>query len=150
MDRYSSSSPKMLIGIIRQLACSKLAHVFLCNAVEVGVDTPEAEEYVIRLEQLAHESQKYLSLSCAFVPDVYLGIYCRLRGKTDGHALSSGPPCNEALKSCPMVILETILFLNYTLFCREQETSEILFQLPTGRKAAPTPFICVLAHASEG
>ncbi|KAJ5415509.1 NACHT and TPR domain protein [Penicillium sp. CMV-2018d] len=83
MDTYSSSSPGTLIGTIRQLACSNLARVFLCNAVEVGVDTLEAEESVARLEQLAHESQNYLPESCAFVPDVYLGIYCRLRGQDE-------------------------------------------------------------------
>ncbi|KAJ5598042.1 NACHT and TPR domain protein [Penicillium hordei] len=83
MDTYSSSSPGSLIGTIRQIACSNLAHTFLCDAVEVGVDTPEAEESVARLEQLAHESQNYLSESCAFVPDVYLGIYYRLRGQAE-------------------------------------------------------------------
>lgn len=85
MDTYSSSSDGTVIGAIRQLASSNLARTFLCNAVEAGVGTPEAEGSVSKLEELVHQSHTYLSGSCAFVPAVYLGIYCRLRGQ-DGRA----------------------------------------------------------------
>ncbi|KAJ5819255.1 NACHT and TPR domain protein [Penicillium riverlandense] len=83
MDTYSSSSAGTLIGTIRQLASSRLAQAFLCNAVEVGVGTPEAEESVAKLEKLACESQYHSLGSYAFVPNVYLGIYCHLRGQDE-------------------------------------------------------------------
>ncbi|KAE8385186.1 NACHT and TPR domain protein [Aspergillus alliaceus] len=83
MDAYSSSSDGTLIGIIRQQASSKLAQAFLCNAVKVGVDTPEAEESGAKLEKLAQQSQAYSLGSCAFAPAVYLGIYCHLRGQDE-------------------------------------------------------------------
>jgi hypothetical protein len=85
MDTYSSSSSGTLIGMIRQLASSNLARTFLCDAVETGVGAPEAEESVAKLEKLIHQSQYYPFGSCAFVPAVYLGIWCRSRGE-DGRA----------------------------------------------------------------
>jgi tetratricopeptide (TPR) repeat protein len=85
MDTYSSSSSGTLIGMIRQLASSNLARTFLCDAVETGFGTPEAEESVAKLEKLIHQSQYYPFGSCAFVPAVYLGIWCRSRGE-DGRA----------------------------------------------------------------
>lgn len=84
MDTYSSSSDGTVIGTLRQLASSNLAQAFLCNALEAGVGTPEAEEWGSKLEDLTLK-QTYLLGSCAFVPAVYLGIYCRLRGQ-DGRA----------------------------------------------------------------
>lgn len=111
MDTYSSSSPRTFIGTIRQLACSNLARVFLCNAVEVGVDTPEAEESVARLEQLSQEGQIYLSESCAFVPDVYLGIYCRFRGQGERAQALFRPSLQRSVQ-----ILQDDNPTNYNLF----------------------------------
>lgn len=85
MDTYSSSSDGTLMGIIRRLASSNLARAFLCNAVEAGVGTPEAEGSVSKLEELVQQSHTYLSGSFAFMPAVYFGIYCRLQGQ-DGRA----------------------------------------------------------------
>ncbi|RJE19581.1 NACHT and TPR [Aspergillus sclerotialis] len=84
MDTYSSSSEGTLIGVIRQLASSHLAQAFLCNTLEAGAGTPEAEESVTKLERLVHQSESYYPLrSCAFVPAVYLGMYHRLRGQEE-------------------------------------------------------------------
>ncbi|KAJ6009081.1 hypothetical protein N7522_004097 [Penicillium canescens] len=85
MDTYSSSSSGTLIGMIKQLASSNLARAFLCDAVETGFGTPEAEESVAKLEKLAHQSQYYPLGSCAFMPAVSLGVWCRLGGQ-DGRA----------------------------------------------------------------
>jgi tetratricopeptide (TPR) repeat protein len=83
MDTYASSSSGTLIGTIRHLASSNLAQEFLYNAVEAGVGTPEAEESVAKLEKLTQQSQSYPLGSFAFVPAVYSGIYCRLRGQEE-------------------------------------------------------------------
>ncbi|KAF7586870.1 hypothetical protein BBP40_008217 [Aspergillus hancockii] len=83
MDTYSSSSDGTLIGTIRHLASSNLAQEFLYNAIEAGVETPEANESAAKLEKLAQQSQSYPLGSFAFVPAVYLGTYYRFRGQEE-------------------------------------------------------------------
>ncbi|KAJ5202862.1 NACHT and TPR domain protein [Penicillium cf. viridicatum] len=165
MDTYSSSSPGTLIGTIRQLACSNLTHAFLCNAVEVGVDTPEAEESVARLEQLAHESQKYLSESCAFVRDVYLGIYYRLRGQDERaqalfrpslqrsvQILCDDNPTNDDLSALRYILMRAGDFKNVVsiAYRSEQDGSESWYTCcgPCRRKV-PTRNVVSIAYRSE-
>jgi tetratricopeptide (TPR) repeat protein len=120
MDTYSSSSEGTLIGTIRQLASSNLAQAFLCNAIEAGIGTPEAEVSVSKLEKLTQENQACLLGSCAFVPAVYLGIYCRLRGQDERaralfqpslkrsiQAISDGNPRSEELSDLQHTLMRT-------------------------------------------
>ncbi|CAI7663781.1 unnamed protein product [Penicillium pancosmium] len=83
MDTYSSSSDGTIIGTIRHLASTNLAQAFLCNAIEAGIDTPEAVESLAKLEKLVDRSQSYSFGRYASVPALYLGIFCRLRGQKD-------------------------------------------------------------------
>ncbi|KAL4894288.1 NACHT and TPR domain protein [Aspergillus ambiguus] len=80
MDTYTSSTDGTVIGMIRQMACSKLAQAFLCGALEAVSGSPEADESVAKLEKLVRESNSYPLGSCAFVPGVYLGLYYRFQG----------------------------------------------------------------------
>jgi hypothetical protein len=120
MDTYSSSSEGTVIGTIRQLASSNLAHAFLCNAIEAGIGTPEAEASVSKLERLTQKSQICLLGNCAFVPAVYLGIYCRVRGQDERarglfqpslqrsiQAISDDNPKNEELSDLQYTLMRT-------------------------------------------
>jgi tetratricopeptide (TPR) repeat protein len=125
MDTYSSSSEGTLIGTIRQLASSNLAQAFLCNAIEAGFGTPEAEISISKLEKLTHESQTCVLGSCAFAPAVYLGIYCRLRGQDERaralfqtslkrsiQAISDDNPGNDELFDLKYTLMRTGDFKN--------------------------------------
>ena len=99
MDTYSSSSEGTLIGMIRQLASSNLAQAFLCNALEAGVGTPEAEESVTKLEKLVQQSESSRLGSWAFVPAVYLGMYHRFRGQDEQARALFRPPLQQIVQT---------------------------------------------------
>lgn len=139
VDTYSSSSEGTLIGTIRQLAFSNLAQAFLCNAIEAGIGTPEAEVSVSKLEKLTQKSQTCLLGSCAFVPAVYLGIYCRLRGQDERaralfqpslqrsvQAISDDNPGNEELSDLQYTLMRAGDFKNVVAIAyrSEQDNSD--------------------------
>ncbi|KAL4978719.1 NACHT and TPR domain protein [Aspergillus desertorum] len=99
IDTYSASPSGTLIGVLTQLAVSNLAQAFLCDAVEAGVGTPEAEEPVARLEKLVRENQSYLSGDCTSVPAVYLGIYWRLRGQDEQARALFRPSLQQSIQN---------------------------------------------------
>ncbi|KAL5001768.1 NACHT and TPR domain protein [Aspergillus recurvatus] len=99
MDTYSASPSETLIGIIRQLAASNLARALLCDAVEAGVGTPEAEEPAAKLEKLVQQGQSYPLGGCASVPAVYLGIYRRLRGQDEQARALFQPSIQRSIQS---------------------------------------------------
>ncbi|KAE8376136.1 hypothetical protein BDV26DRAFT_294367 [Aspergillus bertholletiae] len=86
MNTYASSTDETVIGYSKLKASFELAKRFLCDAVEAGIGTAEAEEAGAKLERL----KKQVKLNDASVlwmisstPTICLGIYYRLSGRED-------------------------------------------------------------------
>ncbi|KAF9888556.1 hypothetical protein FE257_008487 [Aspergillus nanangensis] len=167
MDTYSSSSDGTLIGTIRHLASSNLARVFLCTAVEAGLETPEAEQWIVKLENLVDQSHSYPLGSYASVPAVYLGMYCRLRGEEDRARnlfrpllqrsvadLRDNNPTNDTLTDLKYILMRAGDFQNVVALAHrsEEDNHELWYTCrgPCRRKTPKREGFCICPICLEG
>jgi tetratricopeptide (TPR) repeat protein len=86
LNMYSSAKEEGEIGMAKVIASSNLARLWLCNAVEAGVGSATAEEYVSRLEQLVgrYKSEDTSDLwVISRARAIALGVWYRLTGRHD-------------------------------------------------------------------
>ncbi|KAL2832224.1 NACHT and TPR domain protein [Aspergillus pseudoustus] len=85
MSLYASSKDETEIGIAKLEASYNLAKQFLCDAVEAGVRTPEAEAIAVKLEKLALATTADNSVlwTISSARAISLGVYYRLSGQTE-------------------------------------------------------------------
>ncbi|KAE8157722.1 hypothetical protein BDV40DRAFT_277652 [Aspergillus tamarii] len=84
MNTYASSKDDTVIGFSKLKASFELAKQFLCDAVEAGIGTPQAEEAGAKLEKLGKEiklSDEPALWTVSSMRAICLGIYYRLSGR---------------------------------------------------------------------
>ncbi|KAL2871688.1 NACHT and TPR domain protein [Aspergillus lucknowensis] len=85
MNIYASSKDETEIGVAKLEASYNLARQFLCDAVDAGVGTPEAEIIAIKLEKLVQSTttdNSSVLWTLASARAISLGVYYRLSGRT--------------------------------------------------------------------
>ncbi|RLL95865.1 hypothetical protein CFD26_105362 [Aspergillus turcosus] len=101
LNTYGSAKEEGEIGSAKVTASSKLAQLWLCHAVDAGVGSPEAEEYVGRLEQLVAR-YKTEDTSAFWVAAraraISLGLWYRLTGRHDESRALLAPSVKRAIQ----------------------------------------------------
>ncbi|KAH1702959.1 hypothetical protein KXX24_007291 [Aspergillus fumigatus] len=101
LNTYGSAKEEGQIGSAKVIASSKLAQLWLCHAVDAGVGSPEAEEYVRRLEQLVAR-YKTEDTSAFWVAAraraISLGVWYRLIGRHDDARALLAPSVKRAIQ----------------------------------------------------
>ncbi|OGM43950.1 NACHT and TPR domain protein [Aspergillus bombycis] len=91
MNTYASSKDETVIGFAKLKASVALAKQFLCDAVEAGIGTPQAEEAGAKLEKLGRHvklNDESALWTVSSMRAICLGIYYRLCGRdTEARAL---------------------------------------------------------------
>lgn len=101
LHTYGSAKEEGQIGSAKVIASSKLAQLWLCHAVDAGVGSPEAEEYIRRLEQLVAR-YKTEDTSAFWVAAraraISLGVWYRLIGRHDDARALLAPSVKRAIQ----------------------------------------------------
>lgn len=88
-------------GSAKVIASSKLAQLWLCHAIDAGVGSPEAEEYVTRLEQLVarYKTEDTSALWVTARARAFaLGVWYRLIGRHDDARALIAPSVKRAIQ----------------------------------------------------
>ncbi|PKX89084.1 uncharacterized protein P174DRAFT_471791 [Aspergillus novofumigatus IBT 16806] len=101
LNTYGSAKEEGQIGSAKVIASSKLAQLWLCHAINAGLDSPKAEEYVGRLEQLVSQ-YRTKDTSALWVAArawaISLGVwYCLIGQHDDARALLT-PSVKQAIQ----------------------------------------------------
>ncbi|KAF7623645.1 NACHT and TPR domain protein [Aspergillus flavus] len=84
MSTYASSKDETVVGFAKLKASFELAKQFLCDAVEAGIGTPQAEEAGAKLEKLCKQvklNDESVLWTVSSMRAICLGIYYRLSGR---------------------------------------------------------------------
>ncbi|PKX90549.1 NACHT and TPR domain protein [Aspergillus novofumigatus IBT 16806] len=101
LNTYGSAKEEGQIGSAKVTASSKLAQLWLCHAIDAGLDSPEAEEYVGRLEQLVsrYRTEDTSALwVAARARAISLGVWYRLIGRHDDARALLAPSVKRAIQ----------------------------------------------------
>ncbi|EAW12079.1 NACHT and TPR domain protein [Aspergillus clavatus NRRL 1] len=101
MNTYSSAKEEGEIGAAKVIASSNLARLWLCSAIDAGVGSEEAKEYVNRLEQLVERCNTE-DTSALWVASraraIALGVWYRLVGRHDEARALFAPSIRRAVQ----------------------------------------------------
>jgi hypothetical protein len=101
LNMYSSSKEETEIGLVKIQASSNLTQQLLCNAVDAGFGTPEAEAMVTKLETLAKRTVTDMQ-SHAWILDGAransVGAYYRLSGREADARVQFKPSITRSLQ----------------------------------------------------
>ncbi|RHZ57984.1 NACHT and TPR domain protein [Aspergillus thermomutatus] len=100
LNTYGSAKEEGEIGSAKVIASSKLAQLWLCHALDAGVGSPEAEEYVSRLEQLVARYKTEDTSDfwiAARARAISLGVWYRLTGRHDEARALLAPSVKRAI-----------------------------------------------------
>ncbi|KAF7179313.1 hypothetical protein CNMCM7691_008246 [Aspergillus felis] len=101
LNTYGSAKEEGEIGSSKVYASSKLAQLWLCHAVDAGVGSPEAEEYISRLEQLVARYKTEDTSAfwiAARARAISLGLWYRLTGRHDEARALLAPSVKRAIQ----------------------------------------------------
>ncbi|GFF52773.1 vegetative incompatibility protein HET-E-1 [Aspergillus udagawae] len=101
LNTYGSAKEEGQIGGAKVIASSKLAQLWLCHAIDAGVGSPEAEEYISRLEQLVARYKTEDTSAfwiAARARAISLGLWYRLTGRHDEARALLAPSVKRAIQ----------------------------------------------------
>ncbi|RYP54147.1 hypothetical protein DL769_010400 [Monosporascus sp. CRB-8-3] len=101
LNTYSSAKEEGIIGAAKAIASSNLARLWLCNAIEAGVGSAAAEEYVSRLEQLVRRCKTEDTSALWLISRARanaLGLWYRLTGRHDEARMLFAPSVRRTVQ----------------------------------------------------